>query len=269
MLVLKRGGDRFDRRPRERRRHKHGLLGSGRQRPDPLGRERLNAAGHRQRPLLAGLFPRAAQGAGDLEREQRITAGGLSDAREHRASERTGEPAADDVMQRRERERTEDYAHEPVLRQGVVEVERSLILALGALRQQHPQLSGKPACRELERALRRGIHPLHVVDRYEHRSLAGELAEHTDQRRGRRARVSWLDRRDAQQRGRERTLLGRGQRGSRLVERRADDVGEHRVGEPGLALRRASPQHTIGTRFRETNRLKPDRRLPDPRLALK
>ena len=166
----------------------------------------------------------------------------------------TGEPAADDVMQRRERERTEDYAHEPVLRQGVIEVERSLILALGALRQQHPQPSGKPARRELERALGRGIHPLHVVDRHEHRSLAGELAEHADQRRGRRARVSWLVRCDAQQRGRERTLLGRGQRGSRLVERRADDVGEHRVGEPGLALRRPSPQHTICTRFRETQR---------------
>ena len=172
-------------------------------------------------------------------------------------------------MQRRERERTEDDAPEPVIRQGAVEDERGLILALGAPRQEQPQLGGKPACRELERALRRGIHPLHVVDRQKHRSLAGELAEHADQRRRRRARVSWFVRRDAQQRGRERTLLWRGQRGSRLVERRADDIREHRVGEPGLALRRPSPQHTIRTRFCETNGLKPDRRLPDPRLALK
>ena len=90
------------------------------------------------------------------------------------------------------------------------------------------------------------------------------LAEHAHQRRRRRARVSWLVRRDSQQRGRERTLLGRGQRGSRLVERRADNVREHRVGEPGLALRRPSPQHTIRTHFCEANGLKPDGRLPRP-----
>ena len=134
-LVLERGRDRLDRRPRQRRRHEHGLPRGERQRATRSAASVCTLRGTGSGSGPPDSSPAPASGPGDLEREQRVAAGGLRDAREHRARERAGEPPADDVMQRRERERTKDYAPEPVLRHGAVEVERSLIIALGPPRQ--------------------------------------------------------------------------------------------------------------------------------------
>jgi len=62
------------------------------------------------------------------------------------------------VMQRCEREQTEDHPPQTVPRQRAVEA-MSLIIALGTPRQGQRQLSKKPTRRELECALRRGVHP--------------------------------------------------------------------------------------------------------------
>ena len=87
---------------------------------------------------------------------------------------RAGESAAEDVMQRRERERTRTTRSSRILRQRAVEVERNHGRARRYVSSPAAPAGREPPCRELERPLRRQINPLHVVDRHQHRTLTGE-----------------------------------------------------------------------------------------------
>jgi len=90
-------------------------------------------------------------GPGDLDGEERITARGLRDPRDHRARRRSAEAFAHDVMQRRERKRPQDDALERGRRQRAVELERHVHRTLAAPGDAQPQLGRQPARRELQR----------------------------------------------------------------------------------------------------------------------
>jgi hypothetical protein len=80
--------------------------------------------------------------------------------------------------------------------------------------------------------------PLHVVDRHQHRLLAGEFGEHPDHGGRHGPRICRLTAGDAQQRGGERKLLRMRELRTHLVERWTDDVSQGRIGELRLALGR-------------------------------
>ena len=93
------------------------------------------------------------------------------------------------------------------------------------------------ACCELERALRRAVEPLHVVDGDDHRAPRGEGAEDAEEPHGGRSRVRLPVLLGTEQRHVECAALRQGKLGSHLGVRRRDEIGERRVGERRFRLR--------------------------------
>jgi len=101
--------------------------------------------------------------------------------------------------------------------------------------------SRQPARRELQRPPGRKVNPLHIADRHQHRLLADELGKHPDHGSRHSPRIGRLTAGDTQQRGGQRQLLRMREPRTRLVERRADDVRQRRIGKLRLALGRPRP----------------------------
>src|SRR6266581_3141169 len=120
-----------------------------------------------------------------------------------------------------------------------------------------------------ERARRRRIEPLHVVDRDHDGSYLGERPQHVQEgdadgvRVGRRALVVVVE----YERATERTLLGLGQRSERVLECGVEHVAQTGERERGLAFGGSRSQHAETLRLRFGGARLPERRLPDPRLA--
>ena len=146
--------------------------------------------------------------------------------------------------------------------------ERKVVVAGRASGEQQAGASRQPAHGELERLSRRGVEPLHVVDRDEQRLPLGERGEHADQRRRRRACVGRVVAFAAQQRRREGALLDGRKRRAGLVEGGADEIRERRVRQRRLALRRTRLEDTDRPRLRGAHGLEPHRGLADACLAL-
>lgn len=139
------------------------------------------------------------------------------------------------------------HALQRIRRQRPVEVERRGRRPFATSRHQQTQRGRQPPRHKLEHSLGSQIDPLHVIDRDEHGADTTHVGEHPNDRRGRRPRIHGLRAGDAQQRRCERKLLRAGQLCSCVVEGGTDQVGQRRIGEPRLALRRPGPQHPIST----------------------
>src|SRR5207302_6533963 len=154
---------------------------------------------------------------------------------------------------------------------GPAQAERRLTLTLAchAFGQQQPNRFLRQSPRhELEHERRWWIQPLHVVHRYEHTSLSGQLPKDAQARSRDRPLVRW---RPLLLRQQERRLkcppLDRGQRRERLGERRLEEIGQPRERETSLALGRSADKdpHTALARLLQPG--PPHRRLADPCLT--
>ena len=264
-LPVERLHDRGDRRLRERSGRERDDARVGREGRDPCRHQVLDAPRHRQRLVPAFVAPERAR---DLEREERVAAGSVREPDEQRPRQGRPEPAADQVVQRRHRERSDDDPLTTVVRQRTREPERQVGVSFDPPRHEQREPGRQPPRREREGLLRRRVEPLDVVDRQQHGAPRRERVQDGDQRGRGRSRVRRLVRLSEQERRFERAPLQRRQLALRLLERGADEVGDRRVRELRLALRRARLQHAETARIGSPHRLEPERRLADPRLAV-
>jgi hypothetical protein len=117
----------------------------------------------------------ALQGAGELEREERIAAGCLDQTYEERPRESHSEPLVKKPMQRAQRKGTDAYRSEPFARQHAVEVEWSCARVGGTLRDKQRHALVREAARsEPEDAFACCVEPLDVIDGNKDRSRSGE-----------------------------------------------------------------------------------------------
>ena len=173
----KRRNEHLDRRSGEGRSREHDIMREHRQPADPFTCQLLDASRHGQRLVIFVLIRILRERASDLNRKERIAAGSLGDSRHRGAAERPTEAFTDDVMQRGEREGPEADALEALRRNGAVEIERHLRIAIRAPRQKQPDRRRKPARRECECPVRRGVHPLHIVDRNQEQAARAQARQ--------------------------------------------------------------------------------------------
>ena len=105
-----------DARLRERRGREHDPLRRLRQLPHAGRRELLEAGRQGQRPAHARVRRRRVERPRDLQREERVAAGGVGHSREQRARQRRSEPPVDEVIQLGQRERPRHDALDAALR---------------------------------------------------------------------------------------------------------------------------------------------------------
>ena len=147
-----------------------------------------------------------------------------------------GEQAAQDLMRRADAERPDPDPLDPVAVERVLDRGRLLRLAEPPRPQQRDVGLRQPAQRKPERARRRGVEPLQVVDG-DHQPVLGEQLESTPNGDSERPLVDAalrciLD----QQRDLERPAPRRRQCRQHLVERIVEQVAEAGVGERTLRL---------------------------------
>ena len=156
---------------------------------------------------------------------------------EHRA-----EPVLDDPVHREKVERPDLDAQDLLGGKRLLE---PFVGVTGTARQQkRDRLVAKPAEGELQRGHRRAVEPLRVVDRHEQRPLGRKGTKRVQQARADRPPVGAPSPRALEQERRlERAPLGRRQLADDVPERRAQEVGEARERELGLALSGSGAQH--------------------------
>ena len=206
--------ERRQRRLRRGGREEHRPARSSRQQREAARDQRAQAVGHGQRVVRVGRDPAPDERAAHLERIERVPARRLLDADEDEARERPAQAELEQPMQRREVQRPDGHALEPVGRDRADDLVGRLRLGPRPDREQERDRPiGQPPDRVGEDRRRALVEELDVVDRDDDRAIRfDELAEQPrdgDRQRpliGRRAA-----RRRAQERDRERVALRRGQ----------------------------------------------------------
>ena len=203
---------------------------------------------------------RPPERAADLQREERVAAGGLRNSHKRWPGGCRAEACSEQVVQRSQRERADlDPDDRPPS-------SPSGGSALVRRAEQEPHPRGQPARSELESPRRSPVEPLHVVDRDHERRAARERREQRDERASDRARIRAAT---APQQSRfERLLLWLWQLVAHFVVDGTDQVCHRGVRELRLALGRLSAEYTPAASFRRGDCLQPERRLADPRFAL-
>ena len=228
------GFHRCDRGARQRGRGEQRLTRAGGQAGEPAGEQRGQRVAHRHG------FAGAGAGSRELQRVQRVALRRARDPLQRGPSEREGEAAADHLVQLAGVERAEP---QPLDLERMVERERvGRRLAVDADRGDDADRPlPDPAQREGERARRRAVEPLHVIQREDQRRGLGEQRRHrgADRAAVRRRSARAL----AQQRDVERVALGLGQLGA---GDRREQVRERRERELGFGLDRPAGEHRDG-----------------------
>ena len=171
-------------------------------------------------------------------------------------------------MERGRRQGAEDDSVDPLVRKCTREAQRRIAAADRASCREDADVRRQAACCELERALRRAVEPLHVVDGDDHRAPGGKGAEDAEEPHGGRSRVRLPVFLGTEQRHVEGAALRRRKLIPQLGIRRGDEIGERRVGERRFRLRGPGDENAKLAPLRTVQRLAPDRGLPDSRLAV-
>ena len=206
--------------------------------------------------------------AGDLERVERVPAGGLMEAEQRRPGENPSKPQLDEPLQGAGAERANGDALDTVADRLLERRCRGTDPDATGEQQADPDV-GQPPQRERERALRRRVEPLDVVDRDEHRLAFGEHLECSPDRHGHRPEVDRGVLRLAQEQSDlERAPSGarelRGDVGKGLLEQ----VSERGVGNAAFELTGSRGQHAEAVSASRLCSRRPQRRLADAGLAL-
>jgi hypothetical protein len=242
----------------ERRQLEQRCLDVSRQLTEPRLDELLEA-GRRER--LVRLREREVRGC-DLERRERVARGDAVNPHDLRPWERGLEAVLQEPMQGTEAEGPNGQAN------AGLELEhhgRSRVPCKedgDSIRLHEPQ-------RKDESRRRRRIHPLLAVDRDDHGLRARKMTKHTENREADRPRLQRRRARLAKTQGRfERPALRRRQSFERVVEGRAEQIREGAERAPRSDFRRTAREHRVRTLTRASQDGLPQRRLPDPRVAL-
>jgi hypothetical protein len=172
------------------------------------------------------------------------------------------------LMRRADAERPDLDPLDPVAVERVLDGGRLLRLAEPPRPQQRDIGLRQPPQRKPDRTCRRGVEPLQVVD-CDHQSVLGEQLESAPDRNAERPLVDTGLRCILDQQGDlERPAPRRRQGRQHLVERTVEQVAEAGVGKRALRLGGPGREHTRPAAARLLDRGAPERRLPDPGIAL-
>ena len=173
------------------------------------------------------------------------------------------------MVQRDEAEWPELDPRQPFRRKRPFELELlSRAVHRPATREESHGLRAQAASGERDHLMRGGVEPLQVVDGDQHRPVAGDQAQRTQECCGDGALVGLLAAGSQQQRDLQRTPLGLRKLRQYVIEQRLEQVAEPREGELGLDLDGPGGEHTVRAGSSSGHTLAPESRLPDPRLAL-
>ncbi len=212
-------------RPRQRRGDQDGLLGVGGKTAQAHGDQLLKGLRHRQWIDERSIAAVARQGSCQLQREKRIPTRCGRNLGQPRPPRSRPQAPRDQVVQRRQLQRTRDEPLEPLLRERCIEPERQPFAASGTSRQQDPESCRRAPQGERQRPLGRRVEPLRVVHGNEHGLFLRERDEDAHERSTDRALVGGLIRVGLEQRDREPSLLWSREESAGLVEDAADQVG--------------------------------------------
>ena len=263
--------ERRQRRLRRRGREEHRPARSGRQQREAARDQRAQAVGHGQRVVRVGRDPAPDERAAHLERVERVPARRLLDADEDEARERPAQAELEQPMQRREVQRPDEHALQPVGRDRADDLVGRLRLGPRPHRQQERDRPiRQPPDRVGEDRRRALVEELDVVDRDDDRAIRfDELAEQPRDRDRQRPLIGRrAARRGAQERDRERVALRRGKPGEDVVADAAEEIDEPAERQSLLGLRRPRREDEPAALGGVVGGGLPDGRLPDPGLAL-
>ena len=209
--------------------------------------------------------PLVEERTADLEREQRVAEGRLDDATQHLPLQGQPESLREHPANRAEAQRAD---REP---DSATTLDRVLEHAgrPGSPCEQEDDPTGVESPRgERERVGRRAVEPLHVVDGYDDRTLAGQCAQDVEQcepdrvwLRGRAARIV------AKQRRFECAALRRGQTVQPIEFDAVQQVDQAAERELGIGAARSHRQHATSPGPAVVEPGLPQGRLADPRSA--
>jgi hypothetical protein len=207
--------------------------------------------------------------AGKLECEERIPARSLVDAEQRLARERPVEPVAQELVERTDAERPNPNALDRVPADGLVQSGWLRFVDRAPGQEETNVVCAEAAKRERERARRRGVEPLDVVDGDHERCAIAEHLEDVANRDGERALVDAITLRvGSQHHDLEGTPSRWCERRQRVVECVLEQVAEPYVSEGPLRLSGARRQNAQALRARVLDAGMPEGRLPDSRIAV-
>ena len=233
---------------------------------DPRSHELLERPGNRER---LGRVDVRAENAGELDREKRISAGPLVDAKQGLMREGPVEPVAQEPMERADAERAHSQPLDAVCSERPLELRRLRVVGQAAGEQDENPIHAEASQGKRKRARRRPIEPLDVVDGDQNRLSFTESVQHVPHGDGECAVVDGIFRRLLAEHGDlECAPPRRRQRGQRLLDDVLEEVAQTNVGKVALSLGRSRRENPQACRARVLDARKPERRLPDARLAL-
>jgi hypothetical protein len=209
------------------------------------------------------------EGAGDLEREERVPVRRRRDANQNRARKDLAELSAQSALQSPDTERAELHPLRPVL--GKVprkRIARGSTVAETAHREEETDtLIVEPTERVRKDAGRRRVQPVDVVDGDEHWALSFEHPKRREERSRYRTLLKRLLGLGPQQRHFDRATLHPRQLWEHILDDAREEVGQRDVGKASLGLRGPSRQDTERTSQRVLDHCSKQRRLPNAGLA--
>ena len=172
------------------------------------------------------------------------------------------------LVDRADAERPDANTVDPVRLERVLDGGRLLSLAEPSRPDQQDVRVGQPAQRETQRARRRGIEPLEVVDRDDEPVLGEQFQSASN----RNSQGTWVDRTTGcvldEECDLERPTAGGRQSGQDVVESAFEQIAQTGVSECALRLGRPRREDAQPPPTRGVYNLAPERRLADPGLAL-
>ena len=241
-------------------------LACGRREPGDSGTHKLlERLGNRKRLNWVDV---RFENAGELEGEERIAARPLMDAKQCLAGEGAAEPVSQQPVKRTDAQRSD---RQPLNRLRAERLLESRWLHAGAEppgEQQAHIVRANPSQRKCERTRRRGVQPLEIVDRNEHRGVFGEQLQGAARSNAERPWIHCIRCRLVEKkRDLQRALSWCGQRREHLVEDVLEQIAKPDVREIALGLGRSGGENPLAQGARVLDACKPECRFPDPRFA--
>ena len=242
------------------------LAGEARQ---PASEQLAQALGHAQRLARGRSRVRSDQLAAQLERKERVARGRLLHAGELGPCQLEPQPLLEQVPHGGERQRADGQPLEPLVRERALELDRARkVRSQPQSGQEHDRLVSETPERDLERARRRWVEPLDIVEGDEDRRLLGQGTKNVQHRKPDCVRIGRrLAGLHEQQRHLERPPPGRRERRPDLAEHVAEQFRETGERERGLGLDSPAGQHGAEPAASVLDARLPEHGLADSRLS--
>jgi hypothetical protein len=209
--------------------------------------------------------PAAFQLLRELAGDERVPASRVEQSHEHRPWQLQTSASDDQLMDRRQRHRSDLEPVDALRAQRELEIQRGSLTRPQRCHDRNRCVGESPQ-RESERSRGRAVEPLQVVDADQNGALRSAASQHLEQRHAHCPRV---DPRafDAQQRDFERPSLRRRKQRQRLLAQIVHEIAQRGERELHLGPGRHRGEHLESARASVVQELAPDRRLADPGLA--